>query len=136
NLAVFNRLGTLPTRNFQQATFDDAEALSGESLTENSFSRRHGCASCTIQCERLFKSLAGEEQRLEYETLFALGPLCGINDPEVVLQAPFSHCLYPYFSCQGLSNPGQIEHGRQQRLSRTQERRRNGSGPAVSDLCA
>jgi aldehyde:ferredoxin oxidoreductase len=87
NLAVFNRLGTLPTRNFQQATFDDAEALSGETLTENNFSRRQGCASCTIRCERLFKSLSGEEQRLEYETLFALGPLCGVNDPEYVLQA-------------------------------------------------
>jgi len=87
NLAVFNRLGTLPTRNFQQSTFDDAEALSGESLTEHNFSRRHGCASCTIRCERLFKALNGAEQRLEYETLFALGPLCGIKDPEVVLQA-------------------------------------------------
>ena len=87
NLAVFNRLGTLPTRNFQQATFDDAESVSGETLTENNFSRRHGCASCTIRCERLFRSLGGEEQRLEYETLFALGPLCGINDPEAVLQA-------------------------------------------------
>jgi len=87
NLAVFNRLGTLPTRNFQQSTFDDAEALSGESLTENNFSRRHGCASCTIQCERLFKALNGEEQRLEYETLFALGPLCGITDPQAVLHA-------------------------------------------------
>ncbi len=87
NLSVFNRLGSLPTRNFQQSTFDHAEDLSGESLTENSFSRRHGCASCTIQCERLFKSLDGKEQRLEYETLFALGPLCGIKDPQVVLQA-------------------------------------------------
>ncbi|HEY7558823.1 MAG TPA: aldehyde ferredoxin oxidoreductase family protein [Candidatus Binatia bacterium] len=87
NLAVFNRLGTLPTRNFQQSTFDHAEALSGETLTENNFSRRHGCACCTIRCERLFKSVAGEEQRLEYETLFALGPLCGIQDPQAVLQA-------------------------------------------------
>jgi aldehyde:ferredoxin oxidoreductase len=87
NLAVFNRLGTLPTRNFQQSTFDDAEAVSGEALTENSFSRRHGCAACTIRCERLFKALDGGEQRLEYETLFALGPLCGIQDPEVVLRA-------------------------------------------------
>ena len=87
NLAVFNRLGTLPTQNFQQSTFDDAEALSGEALTVNNFSRRHGCAACTIQCERLFKALNGEEQRLEYETLFALGPLCGINDPQVVLRA-------------------------------------------------
>jgi aldehyde:ferredoxin oxidoreductase len=87
NLAVFNRLGALPTRNFQQSTFAEADSLSGETLTENNFSRRHGCAACTIQCERLFKALNGEEQRLEYETLFALGPLCGINDPDVVLEA-------------------------------------------------
>ncbi|MBM4262826.1 MAG: aldehyde ferredoxin oxidoreductase family protein [Deltaproteobacteria bacterium] len=87
NLSVFNQLGTLPTRNFQRSTFDHADALSGETLTENNFSRRHGCAACTIQCERLFKALDGDEQRLEYETLFALGPLCGIEDPNVVLQA-------------------------------------------------
>ena len=87
NLAVFNQLGALPTRNFQQATFEHAEGVSGESLTENSFSRKQGCASCTIRCERLFKSLSGDEQRLEYETLFALGPLCGVQDPEIVLQA-------------------------------------------------
>ena len=87
NLAVFNRLGTLPTRNFQQSTFDNAEALTGESLTENNFSRKHGCAACTIRCERLFKALDGAEQRMEYETLFALGPLCGIRDPGAVLQA-------------------------------------------------
>lgn len=94
NLAVFNRLGTLPTRNFQQSTFEHAEALSGESLTENNFSRRHGCASCTIRCERLFKSLSRDQQRLEYETLFALGPLCGIEEPEVVLQAAHLCDLY------------------------------------------
>ena len=87
NLAVFNRLGTLPTRNFQQSTFEQAESLSGETLRENHFSRRHGCASCTIRCEHLFKSQSGEEQRLEYETLFALGPLCGIERPDVVLEA-------------------------------------------------
>jgi aldehyde:ferredoxin oxidoreductase len=87
NLAVFNRLGTLPTRNFQQATFEQADAISGETLTNSHFSRRHGCASCTIQCERLFRSSGGEEQRLEYETLFALGPLCGVGDPANVLEA-------------------------------------------------
>lgn len=87
NLSVFNRLGVLPTRNFQQSTFDEAESLSGETLTENNFSRRNGCAACTIRCERLFKALDGGEQRLEYETLFALGPLCGIQNPDGVLQA-------------------------------------------------
>ena len=92
NLAVFNRLGVLPAHNFQQSTFDDAEALSGETLSETNFARRHGCASCSIRCERLFKSLNGEEQRLEYETLFALGPLCGIKEPEAVLQI-VAECL-------------------------------------------
>ena len=98
NLSVFNHLGVLPTRNFQQATFEHANALSGETLTENNFSRRHGCAACTIRCERLFtggqapsnvahKVPVPFEQRLEYETLFALGPLCGISDAETVLQA-------------------------------------------------
>ena len=94
NLAVFNRLGVLPAHNFQQSTFDDSDALSGETLTETSFARRHGCASCSIQCERLFKSLNGEEQRLEYETLFALGPLCGIKEPEAVLHAAHLCDLY------------------------------------------
>jgi aldehyde:ferredoxin oxidoreductase len=88
NVAVFNRLGTLPTRNFQQATWEGADVLNGESLNENSFSRRQGCASCTIGCERLFKSRGRDhEQRLEYETVFALGPLCGISDEDTVLEA-------------------------------------------------
>lgn len=87
NLSVFNRLGTLPTRNFQQSTFEQADSLSGEQLLANNFSRAHGCASCTIRCERLFTALSGKEQRLEYESLFALGPLCGIQESEVVLQA-------------------------------------------------
>ena len=87
NLAVFNRLGSLPTRNFQHSTFAHADNLSGESLTENNFSRRNGCAACTIRCERLFKSLDGQDQRLEYETLFALGPMCEIEDPHTLLQA-------------------------------------------------
>jgi aldehyde:ferredoxin oxidoreductase len=105
NLAVFDRLGTLPTRNFQQSTFDRADALSGETLTENNFSRRHGCASCTIRCERLFKAAGGAEQRLEYETLFALGPLCGIHDPETVLQAAR---LCDYYGLDTISTGGTL----------------------------
>ena len=87
NLAVFDRLGSLPTYNFQNTPFVQAEALSGESFITNSFSQTHGCAACTIRCERLFRSLSGEAQRLEYETLFAFGPLCGIEEPDAVLRA-------------------------------------------------
>lgn len=87
NLSVFNRLGVLPTRNFQHSTFEHGDQLNGETFTVAHFSRIHGCASCTIRCERLFKAMSGDEQRLEYESLFALGPLCGIDNAEVVLQA-------------------------------------------------
>jgi aldehyde:ferredoxin oxidoreductase len=47
---------------------------------------RNSCAACTIGCEHIYEARGGEV-RLEYESLFALGPLCGIGDREVVLEA-------------------------------------------------
>jgi len=86
NLLIFNRLAALPTRNFQQGTFEDALALSGEELNRTRRLARHSCAACTIGCEHVYAAGDGGV-RLEYETLFALGPLCGIGDPDAVLQA-------------------------------------------------
>jgi aldehyde:ferredoxin oxidoreductase len=86
NLLTFNRFAALPTRNFQQSTFEGAEALSGEQLNAVHRVARESCAACTIGCEHIYASREGNV-RLEYETLFALGPLCGIGDPEAVLRA-------------------------------------------------
>jgi aldehyde:ferredoxin oxidoreductase len=86
NLLSFDRLGTLPTRNFQQSHFEGAEALSAERWHETRGHKRVSCASCTIGCEHRF-SFGSSETRVEYESLFALGPLCGIGDPDVVLAA-------------------------------------------------
>lgn len=90
NLLVFNRLGALPTRNFQQGTFAHAAALSPEQLTETRSKTRASCAACTIGCEHIY-GIANEEGqpgvRLEYENLFALGPLCDIGDADAVLRA-------------------------------------------------
>lgn len=86
NLLTFNRLHALPTRNFQQGQFEQAENLSGESLNATRRVARESCASCTIGCEHIYSSSAGNV-RLEYESLFALGPLCGIGDRDVVLRA-------------------------------------------------
>ncbi|MGD9856628.1 MAG: aldehyde ferredoxin oxidoreductase family protein [Planctomycetaceae bacterium] len=98
NLLTFNRLGTLPTRNFQQTTFDGAEQISPEAMTATRQRTRASCAACTIGCEHIFQlapdpAMASDSQdsssgvRMEYENLFALGPLCGISDPDVVLRA-------------------------------------------------
>ena len=95
NVAVFNRLGTLPTRNFRQSTFEGADQVSGEELHRNHLDRNAGCAHCTIGCERILvtrdqgasKGKRKGGVRMEYESLFALGPLCGVSDPDVVIRA-------------------------------------------------
>lgn len=88
NLLTFNRLNVLPTRNFQQGSFAGAAAISPEQLGIARERTRSSCAACTIGCEHLYGLQKGQGSvRLEYENLFALGPLCAIDDPEMVLQA-------------------------------------------------
>ena len=86
NLLTFNRFGTLPTRNFQSGTFDGAENLSPDQLSVAHARTRASCVACTIGCEHIY-SLGERGVRLEYESLFALGSLCGIGDGDVVLRA-------------------------------------------------
>jgi aldehyde:ferredoxin oxidoreductase len=90
NVSFFNRMGVLPTRNFQSGSFHGADAISGETLLTEHHADKHGCAACTIGCEHHYLTRDGgpeTQARLEYETLFALGSLCGIADPNVVLRA-------------------------------------------------
>jgi aldehyde:ferredoxin oxidoreductase len=98
NLLTFNRLHVLPTRNFQQGSFEGAAEISPEQLNVSRERTRASCAACTIGCEHLYSLNSNgpnsdslhkgqSSVRLEYENLFALGPLCGISDSETVLRA-------------------------------------------------
>jgi len=96
NLLAFNRLDALPTRNFQSGHFEKAEAISPEQLSESRQRTRAYCACCTIGCEHIYSLDNGDAGngdadsggvRIEYENLFALGPMCGISDPDKVLAA-------------------------------------------------
>ena len=87
NLLTFNALSALPTRNFQTAQFENAEALSLEQITALRDKTKSSCASCTIGCEHIYKTSSGHGVRVEYENVFALGPLCGVSDPNAVLEA-------------------------------------------------
>ncbi|HVQ13107.1 MAG TPA: aldehyde ferredoxin oxidoreductase family protein, partial [Vicinamibacterales bacterium] len=86
NLLTFNRFGTLPTRNFQTGTFDEAPSISPEQLRVEHARTRASCVACTIGCEHIY-SLGNGKVRLEYESLFALGSLCGVADGAAVLRA-------------------------------------------------
>jgi aldehyde:ferredoxin oxidoreductase len=87
NLLAFDRLGALPTRNFQQSHFEGAESLAAERMRPTRRHVRSSCASCTIGCEHRYGFGREGATRIEYESLFALGPLCGIADPDAVLAA-------------------------------------------------
>ena len=91
NLLTFNRLGTLPTRNFQSGTCPESVQLAPETISATRQKTQASCAACTIGCEHIYRTQSDADTdpgvRMEYENLFALGPLCGISDPEVVLQA-------------------------------------------------
>ena len=86
NLLAFNAISTLPTRNFQAATFAGAPRLAAEDLAQLRGVARNSCASCTIGCEHIY-SVRGKKVRVEYENVFALGPMCEVSDPDAVLAA-------------------------------------------------
>lgn len=87
NVLLLDRLGALPTRNFERTTFEGAQAVSGEAFQAAGGTVRAHCASCTIGCEHVFEAPEGGGVRLEYQGLFALGPLCGNDDRATILAA-------------------------------------------------
>src|SRR5580658_3853403 len=82
NLVTFNRFGALPTRNFQSGTFEEAAGFSPQELSVTRSKTRASCVTCTIGCEHIYGGV-----RVEYESLFALGSLCGVGDADMVLRA-------------------------------------------------
>ena len=91
NVLTLDRLAALPTRNFQQSTFEDAELVSGETLYSRNLRKVVACVGCPIACDHYYKAVDGlyanSTASLDYETLYALGPLCGVSDVSAVLAA-------------------------------------------------
>jgi aldehyde:ferredoxin oxidoreductase len=87
NLLAFNAISTLPTRNFSAARFEGASALGAEEIADLRHLARNSCASCSIGCEHIYKTQGGKQARMEYENVFALGPLCGVSDADAVIAA-------------------------------------------------
>jgi aldehyde:ferredoxin oxidoreductase len=91
NVLVLNRLAALPTKNWQQATFEAAEKVSGEYMLEHYVSRIAACSSCPIACEHICTvkegPYAGSVAPIDYESLYALGPDCYIDYFPAIIKA-------------------------------------------------
>ncbi|BDE06614.1 aldehyde ferredoxin oxidoreductase [Vulcanimicrobium alpinum] len=93
NLRVLQRMGQLPTRNFTAATFEGAENVTPERAREargTYLELRAGCAGCPVQCEHLYVRKDRDRRAAaasEYESVWAFGPNCGVDDLDAVLDA-------------------------------------------------
>ena len=93
---IINEAGGLPTRNFSAGQFEGAAKISGEAVKENIEIRggvgkyHHAChPGCIMQCSSIYPNTDGSKfvSVIEYETSWALGANCGIDDLEYIAQA-------------------------------------------------
>ncbi len=92
---VINEAGGFPTNNFSTGQFDGASHISGETLAEMENTRggegsaTHGChRGCIIRCSGTFRDRDGNfvTKQPEYETIWAHGANCGIDDLDIIAQ--------------------------------------------------
>ena len=88
---IINEAGGLPQRNFSSGQDDRSEKVSGEvkaeEIKKRGGVRPHFCSpGCIIQCSEVWTKPGGQDPVgvLEYESVWALGPNCGIYDLDVI----------------------------------------------------
>jgi aldehyde:ferredoxin oxidoreductase len=101
-MALTNTTGTLPTRYWSEGEFEGFEKINAETLKRLFVEHNKACFACTVACGKIsvvrkvlnilpLGSFATyEESRVEgpeYETLFALGSLCGNDNLESIIKA-------------------------------------------------
>jgi aldehyde:ferredoxin oxidoreductase len=87
-----NALGGLGAFNARQETFAEAAAVGGEAMKAHYHDRDTTCLKCPVACGKQYAIGAGEfagtrAKMPEYETIFALGPMLGIGEPEALILA-------------------------------------------------
>lgn len=87
-----NTTGTLPTRNWTEGEFEGFEEINAETMKRKLVKRSKACFACSVACRKISKVETGpyagtEVEGPEYETLFALGSLCGNDNIESIAKA-------------------------------------------------
>ena len=81
---IINNVGSLPTKNWQESYYEQAENISGETLAEKYLVRPGACYRCPIACGRIINVNGHVTGGPEYEPLWAYGANCGNNDLNVI----------------------------------------------------
>ncbi|NLI11226.1 MAG: aldehyde ferredoxin oxidoreductase family protein [Peptococcaceae bacterium] len=90
---ILNQSGALPTRNWQESSFEHADETSGETLAAKYLVRNKGCFGCSIGCGRVTRipdgPFKGFGEGPEYEAGWSLGADCGVRDLAAICKANF-----------------------------------------------
>jgi aldehyde:ferredoxin oxidoreductase len=93
---ILNEVGGYPTYNFKQGRFDGVSKISGETQAAQETKRgglaTHGChRGCVIQCSGTYNDKDGHflTKQPEYETVWAHGANCGIDDLDSIAMLDF-----------------------------------------------
>ena len=87
-----NALGGLGSFNLKSEVFANARVIGGEEMKEHYHDRDTTCLKCPVACGKQYAigegDFAGHRAKMpEYETIFALGPMLGIDNPEALILA-------------------------------------------------
>lgn len=86
---IVNNVGALSTRNHQFTQFEHAESISGETLTDEYLVKNASCWACPIACTRVSKTEKVEGEGPEFESTWAFGAQCAIDDLEAIIEANY-----------------------------------------------
>lgn len=86
---IINESGVFPTNNFQEAYFETADKISGETLAEKYLVKKDPCYRCPIACGRYTKVDDIEGGGPEYEPIWAYGANCGVDDLGAIIKANY-----------------------------------------------
>ena len=86
---VINESGIYPTTNYQRSYFATADKTSGETLAEKYLVKNVACYGCPIACGRYSKVDDIEGEGPEFETLWAYGADCGVDDLKAIIKANY-----------------------------------------------
>ncbi|HXX37760.1 MAG TPA: aldehyde ferredoxin oxidoreductase family protein [bacterium] len=87
-----NEVGNLPSYNFGVNSFDGVTKITANAAMEAYGKGMEGCAACGIRCKKMMEfdapwRVSKRTSGAEYETLGALGSVCGVDDLASVLRA-------------------------------------------------
>jgi aldehyde:ferredoxin oxidoreductase len=99
-LAIQDKMGGQPTRNYTEGTFDRCRDIDGSTMVKTILKERDTCYACVVKCKRVVEVVEPDIPvdpiygGPEYETLTFFGSMCGVGDLKLLARASADANMY------------------------------------------